>query len=181
MHSCFGVSSEISALHQGWRWSRLYTSTPTRSHQWPHPSSHPAGKWMRCGGGDGVVFASTRKGGGGGGANGGGVPADTNTSAPMIFVSSHRMPRKDPRGQVIFVGGHICVCASMFCCYGFHISPNLSNRNRHLGCEMDCTQNLKNNHSNGIWTKRSGCVFVSEKLYPYISCFGLNMTVIVVS
>lgn len=44
------------------------------------------------------------------GANGGGVPADTDTSAPMIFVSSHRMPRKDPRGQVIFVGGHICVC-----------------------------------------------------------------------
>lgn len=63
-----------------------------------------------------------------------------------------------------------CVCASMFCRHGFHISPNLSNRSRHLGREMDGTQNLKKKQS----LKKEVDVRSSPGNYILPSCSGVR-------
>lgn len=169
IYSCFGVSSEISALCQTMSQAlHLHShriTSMTTSLLSPHWKVREMWRWGWCSLRPHFSHVRQRERERRGG-NGGGVSVD-DTSAPITFVLSQR---KNPEGKLwhIFEGGHVCVCgrvyvcASVFCCHGFNISPNLSNRNRHLGREMDGTHNLKHNHSKGIWTKCSMCAFVSE-------------------
>lgn len=122
IYSCFGVSSEIPALCQSWRWSRLYTSTPTGAHQLPPLLSHYGRRREVWEWGVAGAFASTllisgterkeRKG-----RAGGGVVAAV-TSAPVMSVCSYRrglIRRKEgAKGHV-----RVCVCVYTLVVVGF--------------------------------------------------------------
>lgn len=85
-----------------------------------------------------------------------------------LVVSSLQVPRKDPRKQVIFVDGCVCVFAAVFCCdFIFHLISQIWTG--HLTREMDGTRNLKSNQFKGNPKKKKKqthhhrCVFVSNE------------------